>query len=86
MLGQETDHCKLAMKGELCHRGKFWSTIRAATDPLFHAQALASYAPVMHSAIEQLLGRIDIAKGAPIEISQPLREMSLQIIGSAAFG
>ena len=40
----------------------------------------------MHNAIDHLIVQTEASQGKAIEISEPLREMSLQIIGSAAFG
>ena len=39
-------------------RGKFWSTIRAATDSLFHAKSLQTYEPVMHEAIDRFNSQV----------------------------
>ncbi|EFN54611.1 hypothetical protein CHLNCDRAFT_135118, partial [Chlorella variabilis] len=40
--------------GILFSRGKYWLGIRTACEPLFHSAALASYAPMMNQAIDEL--------------------------------
>ena len=40
----------------------------------------------MHDAIDHFVAQIAAAQGSAVELSQPLRDMSLQVIGSAAFG
>jgi len=39
-------------------RGKFWLGIRTACEPLFHSAALASYAPMMNAAADQLVDKL----------------------------
>jgi hypothetical protein len=42
-------------------RGKYWLGIRTACEPLFHSTALASYAPMMNEAINQLVDKMQVA-------------------------
>ena len=39
-------------------RGKFWGGIRAACEPLFHSDNLRAYAPLIHQAIDGLMGSL----------------------------
>ena len=109
----------------LARRGKYWLGIRTACEPLFHSAALASYAPMMNQAIDELVGKMQAAAvsgeggrgvaccwwGRPascsglacspaasttpplpptcqagICVSELLKAMSMDVIGTTAFG
>ncbi|EFN55197.1 hypothetical protein CHLNCDRAFT_134405 [Chlorella variabilis] len=74
--------------GILFARGKYWLGIRTACEPLFHSAALASYAPMMNQAIDELLGKMQAAavSGEGICVSELLKAMSMDVIGTSAFG
>ena len=38
-------------------RGKYWTGIRAACEPMFHTQSLSSFAPMMNDAAAKLAGQ-----------------------------
>ncbi len=38
-------------------RGKYWTGIRAACEPMFHTQTLSSFAPLMNDAAAKLAGQ-----------------------------
>ena len=69
-------------------RGTFWSTIRAVADGLFQPKQLTLHVPLMHTANAQLM--VDLATRAEgqaaVEVMRPIQQLSLQIIGTAAFG
>ena len=39
------------------HRGKYWTGIRAACEPMFHSQSLSSFAPMMNEAAATLASK-----------------------------
>ena len=40
-----------------CHRGSYWSGLRAACEPMFHTSSLTSFAPLMNAAAVKLTAR-----------------------------
>ncbi|KAL4858882.1 Cytochrome P450 3A12 [Chlorella vulgaris] len=74
--------------GILFARGKYWLGIRTACEPLFHTAALASYAPMMNRAVDQLLDKLQTGShsGDGICVSELLKGMSMDVIGDTAFG
>lgn len=70
----------------LC-RGKRWTAIRRASDPLFHANAMKSYMPIFKLAVERFLAKLEQTKpGESLEIVHPLKDLGLEVIGASVFG
>ena len=70
-----------------CHRGKYWSGIRAACEPLFHSQQLRTYAPVVNKAVDAMIAKLALLKpGQPVEINLALAGFTMDTIGAAVFG
>ena len=40
-------------------KGKLWSSVRSACEPLFHTSSLKSYAPLIHESIDQWLALLE---------------------------
>ncbi|KAL4420261.1 hypothetical protein ABPG77_003440 [Micractinium sp. CCAP 211/92] len=74
--------------GILFATGRHWLGIRTACEPLFHSAALSAYAPMMNGCIDQLLDRLQAVAGSGqgVNVSELLKEMSLDVIGITAFG
>ena len=68
-------------------KGKFWATVRAGAEPLFHSKSLKSYSPLMHQSIDTMLAGLE-KKGANavVDVRKPLAGVTLTIVGKAAFG
>ena len=70
----------------LC-RGKRWSAIRKAADPLFHANAMKAYMPIFKLAVSRFLNKLEKVKpGESIEIVHPMKDLGLEVIGATVFG
>ena len=63
-------------------------SIRAAWLPLFFSGSLAGFSGLMHEAAVELGGRLDAAAaaGEVVDMSTLYGEMTLQVVGEAAFG
>ncbi|KAL4428351.1 hypothetical protein ABPG75_002440 [Micractinium tetrahymenae] len=74
--------------GILFATGRYWLGIRTACEPLFHSAALSAYAPMMHECIDQLVDKLQAVAGSAegVNVSELLKEMSLDVIGITAFG
>ena len=68
-------------------KGKFWATVRAGAEPLFHSKSLKSYSPLMHQSIDTMLAALE-KKGsnAVVDVRKPFAGVTLSIVGRAAFG
>ncbi len=68
-------------------RGKRWTAIRRASDPLFHANAMKSYMPIFKLAVQRFLAKLEESKpGESVEIVHPLKDLGLEVIGASVFG
>ncbi|KAK9820625.1 hypothetical protein WJX72_012453 [[Myrmecia] bisecta] len=74
--------------GILPSRGAYWTTLRAAMQPLFHTSSLVSYDPIMNQALDTLLANLEApaASGEPVDMWNQLGRMTMQVLGTAAFG
>ncbi|KAG1659374.1 hypothetical protein FOA52_007837 [Chlamydomonas sp. UWO 241] len=69
-------------------RGHQWSTVRTAWQPAFSPATLPNYLPLMQRSANTLVEVLTGAagKGAPIDVHWALGCMTLQAVGSSAFG
>ena len=88
--GQQRQGAICLLKSEsgcALHRGKRWTAIRRASDPLFHANAMKSYMPIFKLAVERFLAKLEQTKpGESLEIVHPLKDLGLEVIGASVFG
>lgn len=56
--GSHTEPNCTMTHGILAARGKYWASLRASCEPVFHSEQLARYAPMMSSAVEKLITRL----------------------------
>ena len=69
--------------------GRQWRMLRSATNPAFRANLIHSFAPLMTACAEAVVGHVQRAvdeAGGHIDLHHVLRQMALDVVGSAAFG
>lgn len=56
--------------------------------PMFHTQPLTAYAETINEAVDQLLDNLKAVadSGTDVNIVQQLSQLTMQVIGAAAFG
>ena len=70
-----------------CCRGRYWTGIRAACEPLFHSEQLQTYVPIASKAVDAMLDKLaNIQPDEPVEINLTLAGFTMDTIGSTAFG
>ena len=69
-------------------RGGLWSSLRGGAAPLFHTQALTSYAGTINKAVDQLLTKLTTfaETGEEVNISKLLGGVTMDVIGQVALG
>ncbi|GBF94618.1 thromboxane-A synthase [Raphidocelis subcapitata] len=69
-------------------QGPYWSSTRAALQPLFHSSGLASYHRITSEAVGELEGDLAAAaaEGAPVDVAAAMCNLALKVVGEAAFG
>ena len=68
-------------------RGRYWSGIRAACEPVFHSDKLQTYVPVANKAMTSLVDKLSAAQSqGPVQINLALAGMTMDVIGGSAFG
>jgi len=69
------------------YRGRYWTGIRAACEPVFHSDKLQSYVPITNTALTSLIQKLDaVQTEGPVEINLALAGMTMDVIGASAFG
>ena len=55
---------------------------------MFHSQSLQAYAGTINQALDQLVSSLKAvaSSGHPVDILQQLSQLTMQVIGTAAFG
>ena len=76
------------MKRVLLHRGSEWQDLRAAWQPMFFTGSLENYVGIFDKAAKLLTEEISwaAAKGEFIDMHSLATDMSMEVIGRAAFG
>lgn len=83
----QTDYHKRNIDLDDDLRGRYWTGIRAACEPVFHSDKLQSYVPITNSAMTQLIQKLgDVQAEGPVEINLALAGMTMDVIGASAFG
>ena len=69
-------------------RGPLWASLRHGVQPMFHTQPLIHYAKTINEAVDQLLVNLQgfAESGKEVNIVQQLSQLTMQVIGAAAFG
>lgn len=68
-------------------RGRYWTGLRAACEPVFHSDKLQSYVPITNTALTSLIQKLDAVQAdGPVEINLALAGMTMDVIGASAFG
>jgi cytochrome P450 len=83
------DRVKILLgNGIMTSEGEFWRRQRYMMQPLFHRKVITEFASTIDTSNETLLQRWDAAatRGAPINVTDEMSEMTLDIILSAIFG
>lgn len=69
------------------YRGRYWSGIRAACEPVFHSDKLQTYVPVANKSMTSLVDKLSAAQSqGPVQINLALAGMTMDVIGGSAFG
>ncbi len=70
----------------LC-RGRYWTGLRAACEPVFHSDKLETYMPVANKAMTSLADKLAAVQSqGPVQINVVLAGMTMDVIGGSAFG
>ncbi|KIZ05238.1 hypothetical protein MNEG_2718 [Monoraphidium neglectum] len=69
-------------------KGAYWSSVRGALQPLFHATGLASYHQITAGAVAELEADLAAAakEGVSVDVAAAMCNLALKVIGEAAFG
>lgn len=69
-------------------RGAYWTSTRAALQPLFHSTGLAAYHRITSAAVGELEGDLDAAAGtgAPVDMAAAMCNLALKARVAAAYG
>ncbi|KAI8468880.1 MAG: cytochrome P450 [Monoraphidium minutum] len=69
-------------------KGAYWSSVRGALQPLFHATGLAAYHKITSGAVSELEESLAAAaaEGTPVDAAAAMCNLALKVIGEAAFG
>ena len=68
-------------------RGRYWSGIRAACEPVFHSDKLQTYVPIANKAMNSLIDKLRaVPAQSPVQINLALAAMTMDVIGGSAFG
>lgn len=69
-------------------RGAYWTSTRAALQPLFHSTGLAAYHRITSAAVGELEGDLDAAAGtgAPVDMAAAMCNLALKARVAAACG
>jgi len=70
------------------YRGTEWRDVRAAWQPMFFTGSLENYVPVFERAASLLAEELSwaAAKGEAVNIHSLIQDMTMDVIGRAAFG
>ena len=62
-------------------RGQYWASLRAGVQPMFHSASLATYDPVINTALDDLLRNLDAvaAQGQLVDMHRLLGNMTMQV-------
>ena len=68
--------------------GPLWATLRHNVQPMFHTHPLTAYAETINEAVDQLLDNLNVVadSGTDVNLVQQLSQLTMQVIGAAAFG
>eukprot|EP00775_Hariotina_reticulata_P011712 gene11712-11857_t len=75
-------------QGLVAARDEQWHTLRGAWQPAFQSGSLEGYSEVMDDCAAQLARRLEEVgqSGQVVDLAQELKKMTLQVVGSTAFG
>ncbi|KAL3142384.1 hypothetical protein ABBQ38_002720 [Trebouxia sp. C0009 RCD-2024] len=78
---------EISDEGMLAAKGRYWTGLRAACEPVFHSDKLQSYVPITNMAMTSLIQKLDAVQAeGPVEINLALAGMTMDVIGASAFG
>ncbi len=83
------DRVKMLLgNGLVTSEGDFWRSQRYMMQPMFHRRAIARFAQLIGAANDQLLARWEqrAARGEPINVTDEVSELTLEVILGAIFG
>ena len=87
--GVGIDRVKLLLgNGIMTSEGDFWRRQRRMMQPAFHRKVIDNFSARIRAASERLLARWDVAaaRGTPINLTESMSEMTLEIVLEALFG
>lgn len=68
-------------------RGRYWTGLRAACEPVFHSDKLETYMPIANKAMTSLADKLAAVQSqGPVQINVVLAGMTMDVIGGSAFG
>lgn len=70
------------------YRGPLWASLRHGVQPMFHTKPLTAYAKTINEAVDQLLDNLNSVaeSSSEVNIVQQMSQLTMQVIGAAAFG
>ncbi|DBA91062.1 TPA: hypothetical protein ACH3X2_004165 [Trebouxia sp. C0005] len=78
---------ELTAQGMLSARGRYWTGLRAACEPVFHSDKLETYMPIANKAMTSLADKLAAVQSqGPVQINVVLAGMTMDVIGGSAFG
>lgn len=81
--------CALPCCAVLCAtRDDHWRQLHRTWQPVFYADSVRACAPLMDSAAQRMLDRLDelAANGQPLDIWREVGNLTMSIVGTTAFG
>lgn len=72
----------------LLARGRYWASLRAALQPVFHTTALRSYSTIMRAQVDRLVKELDpiAGTGEIVDVHDLIGRMTLATISETVFG
>lgn len=84
--GKEAEHDKVGLL--IADSGPYWQSLRQAWQAMFHPDSLKGYVGFINTSADHLVDALapSAKSGQPIEIWRLMGRLTLDVVGSAAFG
>ncbi len=87
--GLDRDRIKILLgRGLMTSEGEFWTQQRYLMQPLFHRRVITQFARMIDEANARFVGQLEAraARGATVNITEAMSELTLEIVLRAIFG